>query len=281
MLLQGNPLSPLTPLILVHAISGLALPNLALSPLSQHDRPVYGITSPTYGGDDRYRLPSSLRHVARQYLALIKREVQPMGPYLLGGWSMGGVIALNMADLLRQQHETVLHVIMIDSGCPGIYPPFHDRAEHEAITALLFAAVTEGRSTPRPAGLPPGSGGSSESGDDASEPDQVVTRMQKHIQNGLTIISHAGDTESLAHGYDSPVTLIKCSAVRQAPSVISSERKAAMRRIFLDEKMCWDQEGNFADFTTIKVSSQHDNALDKEHAGDLSRIIENIIVNLE
>lgn len=279
MLLQGNPSSVLTPLILVHAISGLALPYLGLSAVGNDDRPVYGLTSPAYS-DGHYRLPSSLRQVAQQYLATIKRKVQPTGPYLLGGWSMGGMIALNMADILRQQNETVLHIIMVDSGCPGIYPPFHDRAEHEAIATLLFAAVTEGRAAPHPS--PPPSEYSSEDEDEDLDPSQMIfSRMRKHIHNGLAMIAAAGEEECLVDGYDSPVTLIKCSSLSQPSSVLSPQRKAAVRRCFLDEQMGWNQNGQFSHIRTIRVNSQHDTAFHKEHVGNLSHIIRTILVDLE
>jgi thioesterase domain-containing protein len=46
------------------------------------------------------------------------RSVQPSGPYLLGGWSMGGVIAYEMARQLRQRGEEVELVALIDSYVP-------------------------------------------------------------------------------------------------------------------------------------------------------------------
>lgn len=298
MLLQGDPLSPLTPLILVHAISGIALPYLGLDPLSRDGRPVYGVTSPTYS-DGSYRLPCTLGAAAHQYLGLIKREVQAIGPYLLGGWSMGGVIALNMARILRQQHETVLHVLMIDSGCPAIYPPFRDRAEHDAIASLLFAAVTKGRATPppppphsctllAPGSTAPSSDDEDDDADDADDDkedglasDQIFARMRKHIHNGLSMIGRADDNECLRHGYDSAVTLIKCSSLAPPSSVLSSARKAAVQRCFRDEQMGWNQDGRFADFRTVRVDSQHDRAFDRLHVGNLSRVIGDIIFDIE
>jgi thioesterase domain-containing protein len=47
------------------------------------------------------------------------REVQPAGPYSLGGWSMGGVVAFEMARQLEQQGETVDLLVLIDSFAPG------------------------------------------------------------------------------------------------------------------------------------------------------------------
>lgn len=193
------------------------------------------------------------------------------------------MIALNMAGILRQQDETVLHVLMIDSGSPGIYLPFHHRAEHDAIASLLFTAVTEGRAAPSPpALLASGSGTSSENDEeDGPESDQIFSRMQKHIHNGLSMIGRADDTEWLRQGYDSAVTLIKCSSLTPPSSVLRSARKAAVQRCFLDKHMGWNQEGRFPDFRTIRVNSQHDRAFDKEHVRNLSRIIVDILVGIE
>ncbi|KAL2013569.1 hypothetical protein VTN00DRAFT_1094 [Thermoascus crustaceus] len=151
--IQGNTASPLTPLFLVHAVSGLALPYFALGNLNAKDhdqeksRPVYGITSPLYSSRT-YRTPNSLDEIARQYVTAIQREVQPVGPYLLGGWSMGGMIAVKMADILQSQGEKVLHVIMIDSVNPEYYPSFIDEAEHEAIADLVYSGVAKKMNLP-------------------------------------------------------------------------------------------------------------------------------------
>lgn len=264
-LIQGDPTSALTPLFLVHAISGLALPYLTLEELG-HDRPVYGVTSPIYSDDD-YQLPSSLRGIAQEYLALIKREVQPQGPYLLGGWSMGGMITLNMADILREQNETVLHVIMVDSACPRAYPRFRDREEHDSLAQQLFAnIVTEERAA------------RTLSEDDGA--DSIYSRMRRHIHNGIGLVNRATDRECMLHGYDGEVTLVKCSSLAPISPVVSRARKAAVQKVFLDEQMGWNQDQNFAELWTTRISSQHDRALDQEHAGELSGKLRAILAGL-
>src|SRR5258707_4875162 len=52
--------------------------------------------------------------MASYYIEAI-REVESRGRYLLGGWSMGGVIALEMAQQLQKQQEQVSLVILMDS----------------------------------------------------------------------------------------------------------------------------------------------------------------------
>jgi pimeloyl-ACP methyl ester carboxylesterase len=137
--IQGDEDSHLTPLFLIHAISGLALPFLRLESLCSEDRPVFGVTSPMHcHGGESWNFPTSLPDLAAFYVRLIKK-IQPDGPYLLGGWSMGGMIAMNMAHILLEQGEDVLKVIMIDSANPEAFPAFQSPEDHRALTRLTFS----------------------------------------------------------------------------------------------------------------------------------------------
>jgi thioesterase domain-containing protein len=44
------------------------------------------------------------------------RVIQPEGPYLLGGWSYGGIVAFEMARKLQAQGQQVALLALIDSG---------------------------------------------------------------------------------------------------------------------------------------------------------------------
>ena len=56
------------------------------------------------------------------YLAEIKRR-QPKGPYIIGGWSAGGVIAYSVAQALLAAGEKVEKLLLLDSPCPVNLPP--------------------------------------------------------------------------------------------------------------------------------------------------------------
>jgi len=47
------------------------------------------------------------------------RETQPHGPYQLGGWSSGAVIALELAHQLEREGEKVARIVVIDSPAPA------------------------------------------------------------------------------------------------------------------------------------------------------------------
>jgi thioesterase domain-containing protein len=66
--------------------------------------------------------------MASRYVPAL-REAQPSGPYLLGGWSLGGSIAFEMARQLTARGERVSSLILIDSPAPGgnVPPPDESR----------------------------------------------------------------------------------------------------------------------------------------------------------
>ena len=56
----------------------------------------------------------SVRELAAHYVQLISEE-QRYGPYFLGGYSYGGLVAYEMASLLTEQNQRVEFVAMIDT----------------------------------------------------------------------------------------------------------------------------------------------------------------------
>lgn len=85
--------------------------------------PVYGVYSQTEINLLRWPAdtpppPVSVEKLALEYLALI-RGVQPHGPYFLGGFSIGGALAYEVAQRLREVGESVGLVILLDTMLPG------------------------------------------------------------------------------------------------------------------------------------------------------------------
>ena len=80
------------------------------------DRPVYGLQARgLYGGQEPHE---TFEEMARDYIVDV-RSVQPHGPYLLGGFSGGGLVAYEMARQLVAAGETVADVIMLDTPVPN------------------------------------------------------------------------------------------------------------------------------------------------------------------
>jgi len=105
------------PLFLVHPIGGDVLCYAVLARYLGADQPVYGLRMPEYEAEEPHEA-SSLEEVASQYLEHV-HAVQPEGPYALGGWSMGGWIAWEMARRLEAAGEEVEVLALIDSRLPG------------------------------------------------------------------------------------------------------------------------------------------------------------------
>jgi amino acid adenylation domain-containing protein len=89
-------------------------------------RPLYGLDHQTQDG--RPALHTTVDTIAKHYVAAL-RTVRPHGPYLLGGYSFGAVVAFEMAHQLRSEDEAVPLLFMLDP--PGKtkepVPPIRDR----------------------------------------------------------------------------------------------------------------------------------------------------------
>jgi amino acid adenylation domain-containing protein len=79
--------------------------------------PVYGFDLPGFDRDED--LPSGVEQLCDTYLPQL-RALQPHGPYRFLGWSFGGVVALELAQRLTAEGETVDLVAMIDTLVPGL-----------------------------------------------------------------------------------------------------------------------------------------------------------------
>ena len=98
---------------------------LNLRPLSRHlgvDYPLYGLQA--QGLDGKSPCLSSLEEMATHYIKEI-RTVQPEGPYFLGGYSLGGVIAYEMGQQLSASGEPVALVALLDTYPGDIKPELH------------------------------------------------------------------------------------------------------------------------------------------------------------
>jgi len=115
------------PLFLAHAAEGNVLLYRSLAAHLGADQPVFGLQSA--GLDGRSPVDGRFEHVARRYISEI-RQVQRHGPYMLGGYCLGGTLALEMARQLLESGETVglLALIEIYNIRSIRWPlPFHQR----------------------------------------------------------------------------------------------------------------------------------------------------------
>ncbi|ASS75247.1 hypothetical protein CIG75_09800 [Tumebacillus algifaecis] len=104
----------MTPLILVHAVSGNAFSYLELS-AELRERPIFALQA--QGLEPGSAPLTDVQTMAARYIESV-RAVQPQGPYLLAGWSFGGAVAYEMAAQLVRLGERVERVLLLDTRMP-------------------------------------------------------------------------------------------------------------------------------------------------------------------
>ncbi|POS72138.1 Amt4 [Diaporthe helianthi] len=103
------------PLVLIHDGGGTCFSYYCLNPIG---RIVYEIHNPHFYSAKPW--PGGIPEMARHYVGLIRNSAVPRGRILLGGWSLGGLLSLEMARMLAGDPDfTVIGIVMMDSICPA------------------------------------------------------------------------------------------------------------------------------------------------------------------
>ncbi|GHO51756.1 non-ribosomal peptide synthetase [Ktedonobacter robiniae] len=116
--------------------NGKAFYSLKLSQALGPERPFYLLEPYIYTGLD---VIPSLEEVAAAHIKAM-REIQPKGPYLLGGWCNGALVAYEITRQLQESGQEVEKLIMMD---PGSAPTFSTwlRKGLSGLNALLHLDV--------------------------------------------------------------------------------------------------------------------------------------------
>ena len=122
------------PFFCMHGDTGRAI-FFALAKRLGSDQPFYAVQC--VGLDGKTAPLTSMVEMAAVYIKEI-RKVQPSGPYLLGGFCMGGAMALEMAQQLQAEGEKVALVAMLDTHAPWMV-----RASKEASPYGLSTRLKE------------------------------------------------------------------------------------------------------------------------------------------
>lgn len=100
------------PVFLAHGLGGSVIDFFQPVRHIESDHPIYGLQSRGIDGLDEP--PERIEDMAEFYLQAL-REVQPCGPYILIGYSLGGLVALEMAQRLTENGEEIALLCMIDA----------------------------------------------------------------------------------------------------------------------------------------------------------------------
>lgn len=100
------------PIFIAHGLGGSVIDFYQLVKYIDSPQPIYGMQARGIDGVDEPF--DSIEDLAQFYLDAIK-EIQPHGPYYLVGYSLGGLVTLEMAQRLTQDGEKVALLALLES----------------------------------------------------------------------------------------------------------------------------------------------------------------------
>lgn len=103
------------PFFCVHPIFGVVLPYCELAYQLGTEQAFYGLQP--VGLDGKTPPDTQIEQMAAHYITAL-RAVQPHGPYQLGGWSFGGLVAFEMAQQLDRAGVSVSLLALLDTMAP-------------------------------------------------------------------------------------------------------------------------------------------------------------------
>jgi len=125
--------SSVSPLVFVHATGGDVACYRGLASLLEDHFPIAGLPAPPV-------LPADLNELAGHHVSaltdVIDRDV------ILGGWSLGGVVALEVARRLRQRGVQVPLVLLLDSRLPRSDAPVPIDSRLDSVDERLAERLT-------------------------------------------------------------------------------------------------------------------------------------------
>ena len=117
----------------VHGAGGNVLNFWDISRHLGQDQPFFGLQM--RGVDGKHAPPQSVEEMAREYVDAVI-EQQPQGPYCIGGYSGGGVVAYEMARQMKEAGHEIALLVFFDTFCPNL-PSKPGRATSQKVSAHL------------------------------------------------------------------------------------------------------------------------------------------------
>ncbi|MBR8837279.1 MAG: amino acid adenylation domain-containing protein [Stigonema ocellatum SAG 48.90 = DSM 106950] len=118
---DNSPLIPIQPkgnkqpFFCVHPAGGHVMCYFKLAHSLSADQPFYGLQAQGFHGEEEPL--TRVEDMASLYIQALQK-FQPQGPYSIGGWSFGGVVAYEMAQQLHKQGHEVSLLAILDSYVP-------------------------------------------------------------------------------------------------------------------------------------------------------------------
>jgi thioesterase domain-containing protein len=107
------------PIYFAHEIGGRVFYLMKMAKLVHPEQPIYGLQGRGLNGEPLFR---TIEEMAAHYVSEIIKH-NPEGPYLLAGYSYGGLIAYEMAQQLKAMGKEVKMLAIFDTSVTHLNPP--------------------------------------------------------------------------------------------------------------------------------------------------------------
>lgn len=104
------------PFVMIHPPGGIVACYRELAEHCQPYHPFYAVRSRGLSADEP--LPGSLQEMAADYVHAIQQQGL-QGPLILGGWSLGGIVAYEVARQWLARSRTVTKLVLLDTTIPA------------------------------------------------------------------------------------------------------------------------------------------------------------------
>ena len=129
------------PFFCVHPGSGNVFSYRSLAEHLGQDQPFYGLQDVSIHEGSSVVPDIPISEMAASYVEAVQ-SVQPEGPYLLGGYSFGGIVAFEMAQQLLQQGHGVALLAILDGGAPTLDDNTYIEGDDASILAIIAQELT-------------------------------------------------------------------------------------------------------------------------------------------
>jgi len=126
------------PIYLIHPVGGSVYLYHDLAKKLNKNQPVYGIQA--QGWDAKLEPLTSIVDMAKSYVKIIHQH-QPTGPYCIGGSSLGGIVAFEMAQQLTSQNIKINLLFMIDTPGIGYMPKNIPESDLDILKYMLNLGI--------------------------------------------------------------------------------------------------------------------------------------------
>ena len=171
------------PCFWIHPLTGSVEPYMKIAQNVDPSLPFFGIRSKGFGTELSFL--DNIPDMARYYIEIIS-GIDPEGPYQLAGFSMGGVIAQEMARMLQESGKRVQNLLLLE-------PPFPSPSTYFS----SGATQPSGGVMSPDAALSSGVGTSSVSGPSPGENQTMGVTLPSNIEAAQTVDEIAMDPETI------------------------------------------------------------------------------------